>query len=125
VATFGVGRFKNSGWEMLRYCTDGRVVGGLSRLVTAFRREVPERLVSYADLRWGLGDSYAKAGFTLERITEPDYWWADTSKVRRISRYTLQRVRGTLPEKEYAAQQGWHRILGVGHKKWVLEAPTS
>lgn len=123
MATFGRGRFHNSGYELLRYCSVGRVLGGLSRLVAAFRRDHPgSDLVSYADLRWGAGNSYGKAGFTLERITEPDYWWADCSKIERISRYQVQPHKTGMPEKEYAERNRLVRISGVGHKKWVLKA---
>lgn len=123
LATFGKGRFNNSGYELLRYCSVGRVLGGISRLVAAFRRDYPHNdLVSYADLRWGAGDSYAKAGFVLDRITEPDYWWADCAKVQRISRYQVQPHKTGMPEKTYAERNRLVRISGVGHKKWVLKA---
>lgn len=121
LATFGRGRFNNTGWELLRYCSEGRVVGGISKLVAAFRKEHPEGdLVSYADLRWGNGEGYAAAGFSFVHITEPDYWWADCKQVKRIPRYRMQKHRTGMPEKEYAKAQGYHKILGVGHKKWVL-----
>lgn len=122
VATFGKGRFNNAGWELLRYASVGRVLGGISRLVKAFRKDHPEgTLVSYADLRWGDGEAYRTAGFRLESITEPDYWWADTSKIVRHSRYSVQPYKTGMSEKDYAAAQGWVKVLGVGHKKWVLD----
>lgn len=120
LATFGKSRFKNSGWELLRYCSIGRVRGGISRLVTAFVREhSPEVLISYADLRWGRGDAYGAAGFELDSITEPDYWWTDG--VERVARYRMQAHIVGAPEKEYAAQKGLLRITGVGHAKWVYK----
>lgn len=122
VATFGKGRFKNAGWELLRYASEGRVLGGISRLVSAFRRDHPEgQLVSYADLRWGDGEAYRAAGFRLEGITEPDYWWVDTRKCIRHPRYALQAHKVGMPEKEHAAAKKLVKILGVGHKKWVLD----
>jgi hypothetical protein len=121
LATFGKARFNNSGYELLRYCSIGRVAGGISKLVTAFRRDHPGvDIVSYADLRWGSGDSYGKAGFTLDSITEPDYWWADCAKVERISRYKLQAHKTGMSEKDYAQKHKLHRVSGVGHKKWVI-----
>jgi len=121
LATFGTARF-GEGWELLRYCSIGRVVGGISRLVKAFRKDYPSGvLVSYADLRWGSGDAYGRAGFTLSYITPPDYWWADCTKVQRVSRYKLQPHKTGEPEKVYAEKHGFHKILGVGHKRWVSE----
>ena len=120
VATFGKGRFGNTGWEMLRYASQGRVVGGISKLVSAFRKAgFMGQLVSYADLRWGDGEAYGAAGFTLAGITEPDYWWADCKNTRRISRYEVQPHKTGMPENKYADEQGLVKILGVGHKKWI------
>lgn len=121
VASFGPSRFGKADMELLRYASIGRVLGGISRLVCAFRREHPEsRIVSYADLRWGDGNSYAKAGFTLDGVTEPDYWWADMGKNKRISRYSLQKSKTGMAEKEYAKQNKLFKVLGVGHKRWVI-----
>jgi Zn finger protein HypA/HybF involved in hydrogenase expression len=121
VATFGKGRFKNAGWELLRYASEGRVVGGISKLVAAFRKDHPAgQIISYADLRWGDGEAYRAAGFSLVCITEPDYWWADIGQNVRHPRYSLQRHKTGQTEKEYAKQRGWVKVLGVGHKKWVF-----
>lgn len=122
IATFCKTRFDNlADWELLRYASLGRVVGGISKLVTAFRREHGNpTVVSYADLRWGSGDAYASAGFTLQKITPPDYWWADCAKGIRYSRYSVQPSKTGMPEKEYAAKNKLYKVLGVGHKKWVL-----
>jgi very-short-patch-repair endonuclease len=121
IATFGLGRFNNDGWELLRYASDGRVVGGISKLVSAFRSDNRGPIVSYADLRWGDGESYRSAGFRLEKITEPDYWWVDPKTTTRTPRYALQPQKIGMSEKEYAAAHNMYRVSGVGHKKWVLD----
>jgi len=121
IATFGLGRFNNNGWELLRYASDGRVLGGISKLVSAFRADSEGPIVSYADLRWGDGESYRSAGFKLEKITEPDYWWVDRKTATRTSRYALQQQKTGVPEKDYAAAHNMYRVSGVGHKKWVLD----
>lgn len=119
LATFGKGRFRNSGWELLRFCSIGRVAGAVSRLVAAFSRANPGvDVVSYADLRWGNGDGYKSAGFTFVGVTEPDYWWADSSG-NRHSRYSMQKRPQGVTEREFAAQKKLFRVSGVGHKKWV------
>ena len=121
VATFGKGRFKNRGWELLRFCSVGRVVGAISRLMAAFLKDHPgESVVSYADLRWGYGDGYARAGFTLVAVTDPDYWWAD-SVGNRYSRYSMQTRPTGVSERDYATQKKLFRVSGVGHKKWMLQ----
>lgn len=122
VATFGASRFTSHTWELLRYASIGRVVGGVSKVLKAFRRVHPTgTVVSYADLRWGDGETYGKVGFVLDGITAPDYWWADCVNTVRIPRYKVQPKRTGMPEREYAERHGLKRILGVGHKRWVLE----
>lgn len=123
VMTFGEGRFGHDGWELLRYASDGTVVGGISKLLRTFRRDHPEGdILSYADMRWGSGDSYGKVGFELVGITEPDYWWVDTKTLNRIPRYRLQKRPKGVSERKYAESLGWYKVKGVGHKKWLLRS---
>lgn len=123
--SFGAHRWsKDGGWELMRYASQGRVQGGFQRLLRAFiEAHKPEKITSYCDLRWGDGRTYEAAGFSLSHVTRPDYWyWA---KERRIPREVLQRRPEGLTEKEWAAQQGFEKILGVGHQCWVWRAPTT
>ncbi len=139
VATFGKSRSgamtgaEDAGvWEVMRYASTGRVRGGFGRLFKAFLKDVvPTKVVSYCDLRYGDGRVYAATGFTLDKVTEPDYWWVQDGKVERIPRYMTQKhklaahpVLGVFysPEKsesEICAEAGWERIYGVGHQRWV------
>lgn len=118
VMSFGVGRFSADTWELLRYASVGRVAGGFARLFTAFRREHgPDSTVSYCDLRWGDGGVYAANDFVLDGITAPDYWYA--AKERRVSRYAAQHRPKGQTEREWAEEQGYEKVLGVGHQRWV------
>jgi hypothetical protein len=136
VATFGrrnASKATNSGdWEVLRYASVGRVVGGFGRLYTEFlRRESPIRVVSYCDLRWGDGGMYQAVGFVLEKVTEPDYWWLAPKTVARIPRHATQKhrlkahpvlkgyFREDWSEYQICAAAGWKKILGVGNQRWV------
>ena len=118
-ASFGTSRFDGGGWEVLRYASIERVQGGFSRLLSAFvRNHRPDRVVSYSDLRWGNGGLYKAAGFSLEHVTAPDYWY--TSGQDRISRFKAQGRAKGVTEKEWAEINGLSKVLGVGHQKWVL-----
>lgn len=121
-ASFSKGRFKQPDrWEVLRYASDGRVRGGFSRLLKAFRSDHnPHGIVSYCDLRWGDGRVYAAAGFVLDGITNPDYWYA--AKEKRVSRYAAQNRPAGQSERDWAADLGYERVLGVGHQRWLWRA---
>ncbi len=122
-------------WEVLRYASVGTVVGGFSRLFKAFVRDyAPDKVVSYCDLRYGVGNVYKAAGFELDSITQPDYWWVSPKDMKRVPRYQTQKhkleahpVFGTffLPEKtenEICEAAGYRKLYGVGNQKWIWTA---
>jgi len=140
VATFGKARSgamtgaKTDGvWEVVRYASVGRVRGGFSKLFKRFLTDVnPNKVISYCDLRYGNGRLYEATGFTLEAITEPDYWWIPKGKIVRIPRYVTQKHKMANPshplhkyyqpektEAQICADAGWEKIYGVGNQKWV------
>lgn len=130
--TGGMVRSAAERFEVLRYASKGRVVGGFSRLFKYFVREVdPQEVVSYCDLRYGDGSLYEACGFRLDGVTEPDYWWVPTGRAERIPRYQTQKhkmkdhpVLGEhyapgKTEVQICHEAGWYRIYGVGHQRWV------
>lgn len=120
--TFGLSRYSTEGWELLRFASKNRVAGGFARLFKAFLREHdPDVIVSYCDLRWGNGGVYQVNGFALDGVTPPDYWYA--SKERRVSRYAAQHRPKGQTEREWAAEHGYEKVLGVGHQRWVWRRP--
>jgi len=132
VATFGQSRFESGVFELLRYATDCHVIGGLQKTIKAARAMLNfKRLVSYCDLRYGTGQSYAKAGFKLASITPPDYWWFKGNS--HFSRYQTQRHKlakhaefapfyaSQFTEREICEAAGYRKISGIGHQKWVLD----
>jgi hypothetical protein len=79
-------------WEVVRYASIGRVRGGFSKLFKRFINDIsPKKVISYCDLRYGDGRLYATTGFTLDAITEPDYWWVTKNKKERLPRYMMQK----------------------------------
>lgn len=140
VATFapsrtgGMARANNKGeWEVVRYASIGRVRGGFSKMFTRFISDVnPTKVISYCDLRYGNGKLYAATGFTLDSITEPDYWWVPKNKKSRVPRYNTQKHKiaqkgHTLhpyyapgkTEAQICNEAGWEKIYGIGNQKWV------
>lgn len=118
--SFGPNRYGKPGWEMFRYASKGRVQGGFSRLLAMFKTaHAPTEIVSYCDLRWGDGSVYRAAGFTLDGITAPDYWYVDKRGCNRLSRYAVRRLLNGRPERQWAEETGHQKVLGVGHQRWV------
>lgn len=129
--SFGRARWEPEAWELLRFATDGVVVGAASKLYHAFECNVaPGKAVSYCDLRWGTGAVYHALGFRMVGITPPDYFWVSRSG-QRIARYQLQKHKlakhpltasafnPDFSETEICTAAGLYKVKGVGHQKWV------
>lgn len=122
---------KNHGdkWEVMRYSSEGTVIGGFSKLFKHFLlKHGPKVVISYCDLRYGNGTVYLKNGFTLKHVTRPDYFWFKNHT--RYNRHNFQKhklsksaefARVYSPDKterQMAEEMGYRRISGVGHQLW-------
>jgi len=117
--TLGPNRYGKAGWEVLRYASVGRVRGGFSRLFARFLKDhQPAEVTSYCDLRWGDGKMYEAAGFALEAVTRPDYFYVDR-RGQKVSRYLVQSRPKGVSERKWVEDQGLKKVLGVGHQRWV------
>jgi hypothetical protein len=87
-ASFGKPRFaKQFDWELLRFASKKliNVVGGLSRCLKG-----KTSIISYADRRYSVGNSYSKCGFSLIRTSSPNYFYFKQNK-GIFSRQTYQK----------------------------------
>ena len=64
-------------WEMMRFTAKNgySVLGGASKIIKAFSKEHAGNILTIADRRYGIGDSYEKIGFKPILKTQPNYWW--------------------------------------------------
>lgn len=128
VMTFGKSRFED-GFELLRFCNklNTNVLGGAGKLLARFRADHPEiqKLVSYADRRWSVGDLYEKLGFKLVQKTDPSYFYIVNHE--RKSRLQFQKHKlvaegadPSLSEHEIMKQKKCPRIYDCGTLKYEL-----
>lgn len=116
---------RQTGWELDRFCShpDFCVVGIASKLLRRFETDVSyESLVSFADRRWSTGNLYYQLGFTLDRMTRPNYWYLDKNKTKRIHRFALRKNKDddpNLTEWENRKLQGYDRIWDCGSMRFV------
>jgi hypothetical protein len=129
VATFGAARFTDDDWELLRFASSVRVVGGASKLLTAFTKtlDADGSLVSFADRRWSDGELYSALGFSFDGFTQPNYFY-----VKGVKRYSRQRFQKhklenvldlfdpSLTEVQNCRNNGYYRIFDCGHGRWRL-----
>ena len=113
------------GWEINRFCSKMgiSVRGGASRLFSKFIQEhQPNKVTSYADLRWGTGDIYRILGFNYIGKTVPSYWYFQNNAVKRYHRYSLRKTKDedvNISEWHLRRNAGWNRIWDCGAAKWI------
>ena len=82
-------------YELLRFSTKigCHVIGGAGKLLAHFERTQKDlkTLLSYADMRWSAGKLYGALGFTLDHISEPNYWYMDSHCSHRMYRYAFRK----------------------------------
>ena len=130
VMTFGKPRFnKQYEWELLRFCSNMRVIGGASKLLKYFERNYnPTSLISYANRDWSmLGDDvvYKKLGMELIGESKPNYLYAkegEQPKTRyQCQKHKLKDLLGEdnfnpdLSESENMYLNGWVKIFDCGN----------
>lgn len=80
VMTFGKPRYnKKYEYELIRYCSCKRVVGGANKLFKYFTKMYnPISVVSYCDLSKFDGHTYTNIGFKLESVKIGKHWYRQT-----------------------------------------------
>lgn len=133
LVTFGKARYSSEhDHELLRMTLgDVRVVGGFEKLLSHFKRENSGSIMTFADLRFGTGAVYQRAGFRQLEDSPPGYYYFNKNDSTRLySRVALQKHRMNrvlsevdlnMTEYENALANGWDRIWDCGHARFVLE----
>lgn len=125
-----LGSKKSKGFfELSRYCSSKRVVGGASKLFSAILKEVdPDLVISYADRRftsYSLPSVYDSLGFVKGGVTKPNYWYTlDYSK--KLHRYNFAKHRlikhfeadKKKTEFEIMEEMGYDRVWDCGNVKY-------
>lgn len=128
VMGFSKSRYTKTGYELIRYCSDGTVVGGAGKLLKHFiKKHRPECIVTYADRCWSNGNLYKKLGFTDITSSEANtgYWYIKNGIRYHRSNFTKARLikLGYDPNKNESAimqELGYTKIHDCGNYKFIL-----
>ena len=101
----------------LRGCS---VRGGASKLLTRVKCQAMDDdfdgVLSYADLRLGVGGVYEQCGFKLVGESPMNYWYTDGTS--RFDRFSF-RARPGKPEKQVAEENGVRPVWGCGNRIYL------
>lgn len=132
IMSFSTSRYTDEGYEMIRYCSEGNVVGGASKLFKFFiQKYSPPKVISYANRCWSDGGLYEKLGF--ENVTREDdnvgYWYVKGSTRYHRSTFTKKRLiklgfDSNKTESEIMQEQGFLKIFDAGNYafEWMPES---
>lgn len=112
-------------YELVRYCSNGTVVGGASKLFKAFiRDEDPTAIRSFSDNDWNSGGLYGTLGFVFEGYLTAGYWYVKDN--RFIHRYNFTKkslVSDGFDENKtefvIMDERGYYRYYDSGNTKWM------
>lgn len=114
-------KMKESDWNLNRFCNVKycNVVGGASKLLNYFiKQKNPNRVISYADRNWSIGDLYFKLGFKMISMSKPDYKYLVRDKRVHKSNFKKTITKTLLTESKYASNNNLYRIWDCGKIKF-------
>lgn len=123
--------FQSRTVKLLRFCNklNTSVVGGASKLLAAFDKDhTAPSLISYADLRWSVGNLYKQLGFTWKHDSVTNFWYVIND--RRVGRQVYQKHKQhkvlegfdpTLTAAQNMIEHGIYQIHDVGNGVWKRE----
>lgn len=116
-------------YELRRYASSAKVVGGASKLLASFCRDYDKHcreIVSYSDNRLFTGKMYRELGFELVKELPPDYKYTKGKKIKPKNHFKKDLL-ATMPDFIYdesetehknCLRNKWYRIYDCGKKKW-------
>jgi hypothetical protein len=125
VMTFGKPRFnKNYEYELIRYATKYKVIGGASKLLKYFERVYkPKSIITYADRCYSQGNMYFKLGFKFIKNNVPSYNWIKDNIIlsrfqcqkSKLKEILLEKFNEQLSEAENMLLNGFSKIYDCGN----------
>ncbi len=102
--------------------------GGVSKLLKHIIRHLkPDKVITYADMRYSDGGGYSSSGFKLVNITRPNYFYYKGDEIlsrQRCQKHKLPRLLNnfdpSISEAENMFGNGFRRVWDAGHMKFEL-----
>jgi len=126
VMSFSKSRYTNHGYELIRYCSIGNIVGGASKLFKHFIKHIdPVSVVSYANRCWSDGGLYNMLGFTNTTVNDANvgYWYIKNHN--RFHRSTFVKSKliklgydASLTESDIMKSAGYLKIYDCGNYRF-------
>jgi len=120
-------KHKENEWELIRYCSklDTIILGGANKLLKYFLKNYnPNKIITYANRSYSVGNVYYKLGFNLFGYSKPNYYYI----INKIRKHRFSYRRSLLLEKDKSISEhnimlknNIYRIYDSGNIKFVYE----
>tara|TARA_Y100001973_G_scaffold98941_1_gene157380 strand:+ start:127082 stop:128398 length:1317 start_codon:yes stop_codon:yes gene_type:complete len=125
-----IGSEEEGCWDLVRYATSKSVVGGLSKLLSHFKKEnTVNHIVTYAHLDYSHGKAYEAVGFTKEHVTVAGMFYVKGETRYRREKFMkhklpelLENFDPELTERENMDAHGFKRLYDCGSIKYTWQA---
>lgn len=130
VACMTMKRSKDNVYDLSRFATSQSVIGGASRCLAYFKRNVEwSEIFTFASLDYSSGDVYERVGFTKQHTTDPNMWYMKRGEWVRLGRrrFTKSKLPNILEvydpnisETDNMRNNGYVRIFDCGSIKYSM-----
>ena len=119
---------KNQSFEIIRFALSCSVTGAMGKFIKYIQREYHDcqRIITYADLRYGPGQVYLLNGFKFVKNSKPGYWYFINNQLYHRLSWTKKRLvdlgyPASKTEFEIMDDLKALRIYDCGHACYQLE----
>jgi hypothetical protein len=116
-------------WELSRFATNfnAKYPGLASKMYKYFiNKYIPNKIISYSDIRWNTGKLYENLGFKFQYNSAPNYWYINQNFQRQhrfgfrksVLNKLLEDFNPEITEYENMLNNGYDRIWDCGNSKW-------
>ena len=132
IACMGFIKQKDNKYILNRFASSTHIPGGFSKLLSHFKNNTDwKKIITFADLRWSIGQLYLKNNFILDKKLPPDYEYVDTNNIKRIHKFNfrhkqLKKILGNnydlnLSESENTFNNKIFKIYNCGLLRFILK----
>lgn len=121
--------YQNKEWILNRYSSNGKNNPGMaSKILKHFIKDYsPNKIVSFADLRYSYGELYYQLGFEVDKILNPDYSYINGNQLMNKRKFRKDKIQKKYKinitnktELELTTELGLKRIWDCGKIRFVL-----
>ncbi len=113
----GKAKLSSDEYELYKFCSCCNVRGGLQKLLKYFETQCKPKLMrTYIDRRFFTGTGFYQAGFKLDHMTKPNYFYFMRETTDRFHRFSMRKNWAEpVTECERRLQEGYYKIYDAGH----------